>query len=87
MKKWPLTWFTKLKTEPERAEFRARMEECRDVLDRLREMCESKQEESLKRLRDKKSHDKPDWACYLAHELGYQSALEELINLLGNNND
>lgn len=76
------TWTSNLQDQQRRREFEARLLECQDVLDRLKEICETKQNSSTREMRNKTKFSNSSWTHEMAGELGYQRALEELIELL-----
>lgn len=80
-------WTANKKDKQEEEEFKQRLRECSDVLDRLQEICKQKQESSTSQMRDKTKFSNSAWTHEMANQLGYQRALEELVQLLEIRND
>lgn len=77
-----LKWYNGLKTDQEKAEFKARLLSSKPVLEKLTELLEAELERSLVELSKKDKFYLPAYSEYLAHSLGEQEALRTVINLL-----
>lgn len=54
----------------------------REILQTLKDKLKKEKEQSLRNILSEKSFEMPEWSKYLAHQLGYLAALEELDNFV-----
>lgn len=50
----------------------------RELLQTLKDKLRKEKEQALRNILSEKSFEMADWSKYLAHQLGYMAALEEL---------
>ena len=50
----------------------------REILQTLKDKLKKEKEQSLRNILSEKSFEMAEWSKYLAHQLGYLAALEEL---------
>lgn len=50
----------------------------REILQTLKDKLKKEKEQSLRNILSEKSFEMAEWSKYLAHQLGYMAALEEL---------
>ena len=62
-------------------EMEALVKESRRVLERLEEILSKKQQASIEEMKKTSNFSDTEWTHKMANELGYQRALDEVINL------
>lgn len=59
-----------------------RLEECDDVLDALKKVCQADIDSSIRSARDIEKFEKPSWALEQALQIGIQKALTRVIETI-----
>lgn len=75
-------WTAHLTTEDEKKRFLNQLYGSRDVIERLRDLVETKEKELGSAERNITAYDNPNWAFQQAHRNGYSNAMSIIKNLI-----